>query len=129
MSLARAVRSVRVALGRTQKQLGAVLGVSTKTVQSYEQGWRRVPLRVITQLLVLLALYRKRSLKEVPCWKVKNCPKRIRDACPSYTIGDGRFCWLIAEKVCRAVRGLKKEEGARGCMTRLVVARLLEGRP
>ena len=40
----------RAKLGKTQKEFGKLLNVSTKAVQSYEQGWRPVPLHVERQI-------------------------------------------------------------------------------
>ncbi|MDP6490379.1 MAG: helix-turn-helix transcriptional regulator [Kiritimatiellia bacterium] len=67
---AQTVRHIRNELGRTQLELSDALGISAKAVQSYEQGWREVPTRVLIQLLVLLALYRKQKLDDVPCWEI-----------------------------------------------------------
>ncbi|MDH4317770.1 MAG: helix-turn-helix domain-containing protein, partial [Desulfobulbaceae bacterium] len=38
--------NARAKLGKTQKELAELLGISLKAVQSYEQGWRSVPLHV-----------------------------------------------------------------------------------
>ena len=40
---AKTVRAIRLAIGFTQADLARTLGVSPKAVQSYEQGWRNVP--------------------------------------------------------------------------------------
>jgi hypothetical protein len=79
----------------TQAQLAAALGASIKTVQSYEQGWRHVPTRVLIQLLVLLAIYRRREVDKVPCWEIRHCPPEEREKCASYTLGDGQLCWFV----------------------------------
>ena len=55
-SRAEAIRLIRRLLGRTQQELAHALGISTKAVQSYEQGWRKVPAHMMIQLFVLLAL-------------------------------------------------------------------------
>jgi len=100
-SRADTARNIRKQVGKTQAELADCLGVSIKAIQSYEQGWRKVPVRVMIQLLVLLGLYRKHGLDEVPCWELTGCPKETRNRCPSYTIGGGQFCWFIAAKMCR----------------------------
>jgi DNA-binding transcriptional regulator YiaG len=46
---------VRKVLGVSQAQMAALLGISTKAVQSYEQGSRSVPAHV--QRLAALLLY------------------------------------------------------------------------
>lgn len=33
----------RSRLGRTQKEMAQLLGVSIKAIHSYEQGWRKIP--------------------------------------------------------------------------------------
>lgn len=42
--------TLRAKLGKTQKALAELLGVSLKAVQSYEQGWRAIPMHVERQL-------------------------------------------------------------------------------
>ena len=120
------VHKVRMLLGRTQSELAGALGISSKAVQSYEQGWRVVPARVLIQLLLLVALYRKQSGDDVPCWQVRRCDARQRSRCASYTIGDGRFCWFIGDKKCRPDDAASRR-ATLPCMTCLVVKRLLEG--
>jgi DNA-binding transcriptional regulator YiaG len=95
-SRAELIRQVRRGFGVTQTQLAAAMGTSAKAIQSYEQGWRNVPTRVLMQLFVLLAVHRRRQVDKVPCWEIMNCPPKAREECPSYTIGDGQFCWLMA---------------------------------
>ena len=41
---------MRKHLGKTQKELAELLGVSVKSVSSYEQGWRNIPPHVERQL-------------------------------------------------------------------------------
>ena len=120
------VKKIRGVLARTQAELAVALGVSEKAVQSYEQGWRDVPVRVMIQLFVLLALYRKQTMDDVPCWEIRKCQPALRESCPSFTVGRGQFCWLIGSKQCRppaAVGG----EPILPCMACAVVQRLLKG--
>lgn len=120
------VKHIRGVLNRTQAELATALGVSEKAVQSYEQGWREVPLRVLIQLLVLLALYRKHNLDDVPCWEIRKCTADQREACPSFTIGRGQFCWFVGSKECRPPRN-EKADHILPCMGCPVVQRLLKG--
>jgi len=46
---------IRKRLGKTQKELAALLGTSLKAVSSYEQGWRGIPTHVERQILFLLS--------------------------------------------------------------------------
>ena len=121
------VKQIRGILGRTQAELAAVLGVSAKAVQSYEQGWRPVPVRVMIQLLVLLALYRQQSMDDMPCWKVRDCPESTRETCPAFTMGRGQFCWFIGCKACKPPKPKKGEKDLLPCMRCPVVRRLLRG--
>ena len=36
----------RKQLGKTQREMGQLLGTSIKAIHSYEQGWRNVPVHV-----------------------------------------------------------------------------------
>lgn len=114
-------------MGRTQAELASALGISEKAVQSYEQGWRDVPVRVMIQILVLLALYQKRTLDDIPCWEIRKCSPAQRETCASFTVGRGQFCWFVGSKDCRPTPG-----GNSGpilpCMDCPVVQRLLAGR-
>ncbi len=63
----------RAQLGKTQKALAELLGVSLKAVQSYEQGWRSIPAHIEKQIYFLLVNQRgtkKPTQKE--CWHIKN---------------------------------------------------------
>jgi DNA-binding XRE family transcriptional regulator len=121
------VKKIRGILGRTQAELASAIGVSEKAVQSYEQGWRKVPLRVMIQLLVLLALYRKHTLDDIPCWEIRKCAPAQREQCASFTVGRGQFCWFIGSKACRP-----PPTTASGpilpCMECPVIQRLLSGK-
>lgn len=119
-------QAVRKRLGVTQSGMAELLRVSPKAVQSYEQGWRRLPQPLFAQLLVLLALHRDRSQTRPPCWDLTGCSKQDRSACPSSTLGSGRFCWFVSGKTCR--RSTQRQDpGVMRCENCVVVARLLEG--
>jgi hypothetical protein len=122
------LRYVREILGLSQKELSAVLAVSPKAIQSYEQGWRRIPVRVLSQLFVVLAESRRRTLKDIPCWQLVGCPPATRDHCLSHTAGTGALCWVLTSRTCRIM-------GSPGCRTTAngaacpVVRRLLAAPP
>ena len=118
------VRHIRAILERTQAELAAALGISEKAVQSYEQGWRKTPVRVMMQLLVLLAIHRR--MDDVPCWDIVDCPHPRRDACPSHSIGKGRFCWFIAPEHCHPPT-VDTDKDVLPCMSCPVIQRLLSG--
>ncbi|MGZ5500848.1 MAG: helix-turn-helix domain-containing protein [Nitrososphaeraceae archaeon] len=64
---------VRHSLSRTQNQMAQLLCVSVKAVQSYEQGWRNIPLYIKRQLLLLISLKKTPNRKIKPCWDLKDC--------------------------------------------------------
>ena len=120
------VRQIRGVMNRTQAELAAALRVSEKAIQSYEQGWRKVPARFMIQLLVLLALYRKQTMDDVPCWEIRKCTTAQRDTCTSFTIGRGQFCWMIGGQACCPPAD-SAPEPVLPCMACPVVQRLLAG--
>lgn len=124
---ANTVKNIRRIMGRTQKEMAAAFGISEKAVQSYEQGWREIPVRVMIQLLVLLALYRKSSLDDVPCWEIRKCSPGLREKCASFTVGRGQFCWFVGSKECRP-DALASTDSLLPCMDCPVVQRLLAGK-
>lgn len=121
------VKQIREILGRTQAELATALGISEKAVQSYEQGWRDVPVRVVIQILVLLALYRKQTMDDVPCWELRQCSPEQREKCASFTVGRGQFCWFIGSKECRPDKATDIDP-ILPCMDCPVVQRILTGK-
>ncbi len=91
---------VRRLLGKTQKQMAQLLGVSHKAMQSFEQGWRSVPVHIERQALFLMALKSFHSNKTKPCWVVKRCSEKIRQECPAWELQAGHLCWFINGTIC-----------------------------
>jgi len=90
---------LRAKLGKTQKALAELLGVSLKAVQSYEQGWRSIPPHVERQLYLLAANQRKNSqVKRKNCWAIKRCGRK--KGCPAWEFQAGYFCWLLSGTQC-----------------------------
>ncbi len=91
---------IRKRLGKTQKEMSRLLGVSLKGVKSFEQGWRKVPVHVERQMLFLL------SRKEPPgqigknCWQIKKCSKKQKENCPAWEFQAGHLCWFISGTLC-----------------------------
>lgn len=88
-------------LGKTQKQMGELLGSSLKAVQSFEQGWREIPPHVERQLLFFIAIKnsKKRSTPSV-CWEIKNCPSEQKTNCPTWEFQIGHLCWFLNGTIC-----------------------------
>lgn len=93
-------RIVRDHLGKTQNQLGRILCISAKAVQSFEQKWRRVPVHIERQMLFLWSLKRSQKKGTRPCWKIKRCPKEWRSNCIASELNAGQLCWFINGTFC-----------------------------
>jgi DNA-binding XRE family transcriptional regulator len=72
---------IRRHLEKTQSQMAQMLGVSTKAIQSFEQGWRNIPVHVERQVLLILALKSRAAKKNKPCWLTRQCPAEDRQNC------------------------------------------------
>ena len=92
----------RERLGKTQKELAKLLGISLKAVQSYEQGWRTVPLHVERHLFFLIVNQRSNgSKKRSCCWNTKKCT--AKQDCPAWEFQAGQLCWLLSGTLCSGV--------------------------
>ena len=85
-------------LGKTQEQLAELLGVSLRTVHSYEQGWRNIPEHTEKLIYFLLIKQKARREKITPCWEIKNC--QIKDNCPAWEFDSGHLCWYLCGTLC-----------------------------
>lgn len=90
----------RQRLQKTQKQLSELLGTSLKAIQSFEQGWRKVPVHIERQILFLLILQKKGTSDARPCWDVRNCSLESRRHCPAWEFNAGSLCWFINGTIC-----------------------------
>jgi DNA-binding XRE family transcriptional regulator len=91
---------IRHVLGKTQEQLAQLLCVSPKAVQSFEQGWRRVPAYVERQMLFLLSLKISLDRSVPPCWEIMNCPNEWKDNCIVWELQAPYFCWFMSGTFC-----------------------------
>lgn len=94
---------VRHRLARTQTEMANLLGISPKAIQSFEQGWRKIPVHVERQILFLLAKQRSKGKKNLPCWEIKKCLPSIRQECPAWEFQSGDLCWFINGTICQSV--------------------------
>ena len=92
--------SIRSQLEKTQYQMAQLLGTSLKAVQSFEQGWRNIPVHIERQVLYLLVLKTLGRKKRRPCWLVRRCPVEARRRCPAWEFQVGLFCWFINGTIC-----------------------------
>lgn len=94
-----------------------ILGVSVPTLRLYEREGLILPRRKSSRhrLYSETDLERIRCLREtinkkkvsiagikrllalIPCWKIKNCPAEVRDACPAFLTGETP-CWAVLNK-------------------------------
>ena len=91
---------IRQHFGKSQRQISQLLGVSLKAVQSFEQGWRNIPVHIERQLLFLLALKQNSDKKVKPCWVELKCLKETREKCPAWEFKAGQYCWCISGTIC-----------------------------
>ena len=92
---------IRRYLGKTQIQLAQLLGISLKAIQSFEQGWRNIPVHTERQVLFLLTLKKSPREKNRPCWVIRKCPMEIKRNCPAWEFQVGHLCWFINGTICQ----------------------------
>ena len=92
--------SIRHHLGKTQSEMAQLLGTSLKAMQSFEQGWRNIPVHIERQVLFLLAMKRDGNKKMRPCWVTEKCPKATRQKCPAWEFQIGHLCWFVNGTIC-----------------------------
>lgn len=92
---------IRHRMGKTQKELAQLLGISLKAIQSFEQGWRKIPAHVERQALFLLTLRSGTRARISPCWKIRKCPSRTKKICPAWEFKVGHLCWFINGTICQ----------------------------
>ena len=106
---------LRKKLNKTQDQLAQLLGISLKAIQSYEQGWRKIPVYVERQLLFITSRMRNGSIKRIPCWTAKKCPSRLKKKCPAWEFRSGTLCWFINGTICEGEPQKNWKEKMRIC--------------
>jgi transcriptional regulator with XRE-family HTH domain len=120
---------LRASLGKSQRELAELLGLSLKAVESYEQGWRNVPAHVERLLYFLLFKLNEEDLEaEDPCWESKGCPDEVRAKCVAFVAKEGRFCWFFTGRLCAQAKGAASKSvdaDGRGCYACDVFVRML----
>jgi len=119
---------LRASLGKSQRELAELLGLSLKAIESYEQGWRNVPAHVERLLYFLLFKLNEDEIRvEAPCWEAKGCPEASRAKCVAYVAKEGRFCWFFTGRLCGSAKPSASKPGAAGggCYACEVFARML----
>ena len=95
------LRAVREELGLSQAEFASYLGVSVRTIQSCEQGWRCPGPSVRKLVLFLLITHRRKGeLRALSCWEANACPAERRERCLVHISGQGHLCWFLTGNVC-----------------------------
>jgi putative transcriptional regulator len=105
---------VRNHLRKTQTQMAQLLGTSGKAVESYEQGWRRIPVHFERQVLFLLSMKGPRD-EGTPCWILQDCPVEMRNKCPAWEFQAGHYCWFINGTMCQGKKQKNWETKMKMC--------------
>ncbi len=95
---------IRQKMQKTQKEMAELLGASRKAVESYEQGWRNIPVSVERHVLFLLAIKMGAYERSAPCWKISRCTPEMKGACPAWEYKSGHLCWFINGTICQGKR-------------------------
>ena len=99
------LKVVRQELGLSQAEFADMIGVSVRTVQACEQGWRN-PSGAVEKAALLLLLSRRHGpeFSEYRCWEEINCSDDERKACLVFQTRQGHLCWLLSGNVCQGKR-------------------------
>jgi transcriptional regulator with XRE-family HTH domain len=92
---------IRKKLEKTQREMATLLGVSVKTVESYEQGLRNIPVNIERIVYFLMFKLNRERLRESDmCWDKNECLPSTRENCLAWLTKEGFYCWFITGKVC-----------------------------
>ena len=95
------IKTIREEMGLTQQELAVQLGISRRTVQSCEQGWRSLGVALEKCLLLQWMAYRQgEALTRMRCWEVKQCRSEQREHCFTYLTRQGFMCWFLSSSAC-----------------------------
>ncbi len=114
----------RKKLCKTQKTLAKLLGVSLKAVQSYEQGWRSIPLYIERKIFFLLVNQRREGVtKRKNCWDLKKCG--CKKECPAWEFQAGHLCWFLNGTLCNCTSDQEETDKIEICRTCDVLTSML----
>jgi len=104
-SLNVSVREIRSEMGLSQSKLAGMVGIGSRAIQSYEQGWRQPSEMVERMLLLLLIAHRNGAqLSRIRCWEHKACSPGVREKCTAYVTRQGHLCWFLTGTMCEGQR-------------------------
>jgi len=110
--------AIRHRLGKSQSQTARLLCLSSKAIQSFEQGWRAIPPSAQRQILFLLFLKAPPDDSTRPCWEIRGCPEGWRTKCAAWELRSVHLCWFINGTFCEGKfqdSGTAKLEACREC--------------
>jgi len=114
----------RKRLGKTQKQLAEILGISIKAVHAYEQGRRNIPAHIERQIFFLLSNQRRDNKSTIPCWEQKECKEKLD--CPAWEFNCGHLCWFLCGTCCDCTQGFTAEQKREKCLGCDILKSLIE---
>ncbi len=117
--------AIRKRLGKTQKKMAELLGVSVKAIHSYEQGWRKIPAHVERQAFLLFSRTLEDSKTTKPCWVINECLPHMDEKCPAWEFRFGTLCWFINGTICEGKVHANWNEKMEVCRKCKVMAPLL----
>jgi len=104
-SLKMSVREIRSEMGLSQSELAGLVGIGSRAIQSYEQGWRKPSEMVERMLLLVLIAHRNGiELSRFRCWEQKECSPNVREKCIAYVTRQGHLCWFLTGTMCEGKR-------------------------
>jgi hypothetical protein len=114
----------RKKLGKTQKKLAELLGMSLKTIHSYEQGWRTIPTHIERHIYFLLINQRGRENSLTPCWEQKTCT--VKEQCPAWEFQSGHLCWFLSGTLCECTLDVSQRDKLEICKSCDIFTNLLK---
>ena len=110
------LKAIRRRIGLSQSEFADLLGVSLRTVQSCEQGWRNPSPPVERAALLLLMAHRHGAdLTGHRCWDTLGCSEVEREGCLVYRTRQGHLCWWLSGHICKGIRLRSWEDKKRLC--------------
>ena len=99
------LKAIRAEVGLSQSEFASLLGVSLRTVQSCEQGWREPSAAVEKAALLLLIAHGQGSeFRNHTCWATVQCSDQERKQCLVYKTKQGHLCWLLTGHICKGIK-------------------------
>ncbi|MGO9952114.1 MAG: helix-turn-helix domain-containing protein [Dissulfurispiraceae bacterium] len=102
-------------LGKTQLQMASLLGCSLKTIASFEQGRRLIPMHIERQALFFLQMTKTPNERDTTCWVIEECPLETREHCPVWEFKAGHICWSINGTLCHGRQQFNWQEKMATC--------------